>query len=55
MAKADQFTIPQIKSSGDKWFVWFRYREPNGKMKLFIKKGGVNYLTLDKKERMAQL
>lgn len=55
MAKADQFTIPQIKSSGDKWFVWFRYREPNGKMKLFIKKGGVNYQTLDKKERMAQL
>jgi integrase len=55
MAKANQFTIPQIKSSGDKWFVWFRYREPNGKMKLFIKKGGVNYQTLDKKERLAQL
>lgn len=56
MPKSILYTIPKIKSTGDKWFVWFRYRdEKSGKMKLIIKKGGANYSDFNQKEKLSQL
>jgi integrase len=51
-----KFTKPSISTSGKDWYVWFRYYdEASQKMKLIIRKGGVNYQDISQKERLAQL
>lgn len=51
-----KFTSPKLSTTGKSWYVWFRYLdEHTNKMKLIVRKGGVNYSDIPNKERISQL